>query len=137
MNGLQARDRDVALREIRAAEAARMVGVLDIAELPQQAQQWVVDGISQPSARALAALAGSVLAAAHNRAVLLATLASECHVNFANLAEARAVHADTVIRTMVTGGDFPRAVFDFSNSYTDHIASRLGRALRRSFGRPR
>lgn len=87
-----------ALAEIRAAEAARMLGLLVSSELPARAGEWLAAGVDTPNVRALAGASAEVTAGV--RAALLAEIAGDTHQAPATLAEARAIHAETVIARM-------------------------------------
>lgn len=114
-----------ALRDLRAAEAARVLGLLDLGSLPGRAAVWVENGVDTPAARALAA--GGDGSQAVSPTVLVATLAAEHGVAIHDLATARAVHAESVIGLLGTGGDFPGAVFGLSNSVTDSVTGGVRR----------
>ncbi len=154
-------ERRRAVDEIRAAEAARVLGMLDVTPLPTKAAEWIAAGIRYTSAVALAALArpGTGLAntartrAADDigpddidpdgtlRAQLLGNLAIECGIGFRTTAEARAVHANTVIAALRSAngtgtGTATPMIVDFSNNYTDELTERVKAALRRWFHRP-
>lgn len=117
--------RAAALRDLRAAEAARVLGLLDPSTLPPRARSWVAQGLATPAALALAAGPGGP--ASSSPMVLLATLAAEYEVAIHDLGQARAVHAEAVIGLAGQGGDFAGALFDLSNSVTDGITARARR----------
>jgi hypothetical protein len=110
-----------------------MLGLLDVAPLPMRALQWMNDGVDSQNVRALAEAATSdapptdaVLAA------LLAEIARDEHVSFANRQEARALHSATVISMMSNPAQFTLQTFRFSNSFTDDIVAWFrGRFARR------
>jgi hypothetical protein len=127
-----ARNRRTAHEEIRAAEAARVLGVLDPGPLPVRAVQWMNDGIDSRNVRALAEVVASdqtpgdeVLTA------LLAEIARDEHISFANRQEARALHSDTVIAMLRNPAEFSAHTYRFSNSVTDDIVAWLRRRFRR------
>ncbi len=117
--------RAAALHDLRAAEAARVLGLLDPAGLPTRAQEWVRHGLTTPAVRALAS--GGVA----GPEVLLATAASELGVSIPDDATARAVHARQVIAITARGGDAGAALFALSNSVTDGVTARLRARWRR------
>lgn len=128
-----ARTTDSAVDELRRAEAARVLGLLDPASLQPLASQWVTDGLASDNIRALASpgsqgSAGVLLA-------LLSEAASDEGIHFANTAEARALHASSVIAAMATSANPTMVAMTFSNNYTDELSSRvsrlIGRVLRR------
>jgi hypothetical protein len=130
--GEPARDRASAIREIRAAEAARVLGLLDAKPLPAKAEKWMQDGVDSANVRALA---GATTSGANPTdqilAELLAAIAREHGVAFASLQEARSIHAEQVVSLMGTGGDFGAQVFGLSNSVTDEMVARLRRLVAR------
>ena len=119
--------RSAALRDLGAAEAARVLGLLDTAALPARARRWVQLGLTTPAAAALAA--GTPEAPVDNPAVLLATLAAECGVSIHDPVVARSVHAEAILT--MAGQDQATSLFTFSNSITDGITGRLRRWWRR------
>lgn len=113
-----------AVRDLRAAEAARVLGLLDPAALPARARRWIDSGIDTPAARALAAGGDP---AQSNPTVLVATVAPEHDVAIHDVAVARAVHAQSVIGLLGQGGDFSGALLDLANSVTDGLTVRAHR----------
>jgi hypothetical protein len=113
--------RAIAIRDLRAAEAARVLGLLDPATLPDRARGWVAHGLVTPAALALAGGTGR----GDSAPVLLATLAAECGVSVRDIPSARAVHAEAVLG--MAGADVGPAVFDLANSVTDGVTTRLRR----------
>jgi len=92
------------------------------------ALQWMNDGVDSRNVRALAEASTSdprpgdaVLAA------LLAEIAADQHVSFANRQEARAVHSSTVISMMSNPAQFTAQTVRFSNSFTDDFVAWLRR----------
>jgi len=139
-SGRQPRRDGAALAEIRAAEAARVLGLQDPMTLPGLAQGWLRDGLDSPSLRALAGAAtsganptGQVLLE------LLATIAHEQGISFGTLQAARTVHAQSVVSLISEAGEFGPQLFGLSNTVTDEFAARIGaffRRLRRNPDRP-
>lgn len=119
-----------AVADLRAAEAARVLGLLDVTTLAGRARWWIDSGIDTPAARALAAAAAGPPVPP---TVLLATLAAEHGVAVHDIATARAIHAEMIIGLAGQGGDFSRALFGLSNSVTDGFTS----GVRRWWGRHR
>ena len=118
--------RTAALRDLRAADAARVLGVLDPTGLTARAREWHAQGVTSPAVRALAA--GGTTA---GPAVLLATAAAELGVSVPDEATARVVQARAVIAVTARGGDAGQALFALSNSVTDGITGRLRARWRR------
>jgi hypothetical protein len=120
-----ARSRDVALGELRSAEAARRLGLLDTRPLPALAAQWIADGIDSANVRALA---GSNTSGANPTsqvlAELLGSVAREQNVSFATLQEARKVHAESLISLISRPAELGPQVFGLSNTVTDELADR-------------
>ena len=118
-----------ALEELRRAEAARVLGLLDPATLQPLASQWALDGLESENVQALAAVGtqaspGVLLA-------LLAEAASDEGIHFANTAEARALHASSVIAAMATSANPTMVAMTFSNNYTDELSTRVSRLISR------
>ncbi|MEP6980362.1 MAG: hypothetical protein ABJA16_06320 [Nakamurella sp.] len=122
-----------AVRDLRAAEAARVLGLLDPDALPTRARRWIESGIDTPAARALAASSWDPTQS--NPTVLVATVASEHDVAIHDIAVAQAVHAQSVIGLIGQGGDFSGALLDLANSVTDGLTGRAHRWWVR-FSRP-
>lgn len=116
-----------ALDELRRAEAARVLGLLDPQTLPALANQWLVDGLESENVRALAD--ANSKASQGVRLALLAEAAEEAGVHFASTAEARALHASSVIAAMATSANPSLVAMTFSNNYTDELSSRVSRAI--------
>ena len=115
--------------ELRRAEAARVLGLLDPATLPALARQWTADGIDSDNLRALADTDPE--APDGVRFALLAEAADDEGIHFASTAEARALHASSVISAMRTSGNPTMVAMTFSNNYTDELSSRVSRAIGR------
>lgn len=113
--------RATAIRDLRAADAARVLGLLDPATLPGRAQGWIAHGLVTPAALALAGGTDR----GDSATVLLATVAAECGVSVDDVPTARAVHAEAVLG--MAGTEVGPAVFDLANSVTDGLTSRLRR----------
>ncbi|WP_157970512.1 hypothetical protein [Nakamurella deserti] len=113
--------RATALRDLRAADAARVLGLLDPATLPERARHWTGQGLVTPAALALAGGTGGT----DRFPVLLATVAAEHGVSVADVPTARAVHAEAVLG--MTGAAFGPAVFELANTVTDGLTSRVRR----------
>jgi hypothetical protein len=126
------RTRATALQEIRSAEAARVLGLLDAIPLPRQAAQWISDGIDSGNVRALA---GAETSGADPTpqilAELLGAVAREQGVTFHTLQDARKVHARSLIAMISNPAEFGPQVFGLSNTVTDEFAARIQRFLRR------
>lgn len=120
---------DIALQDIRAAEAARVIGMLDVRDLPSRAERWMEAGIETSSIRAL------VDSEPLSRAILLSDVASELGLTFGSTQEARAVHARTVIDAMAESETPGVIAYHFSNNYTDDLSSRVRGAISRFFRR--
>ena len=117
-----------ALAQIRAAEAARVIGLLDDGLLVSRAPGWAVAGVES------AALADLLAAdTASDRAASLAHVAADVDVHFATTSEARSEHALTVIDTMTKSGDLVADVMRFSNNYTDEVSGKLRGTFDRLF----
>jgi hypothetical protein len=109
-----------------------MLGLLDVAPLPMRALQWLNDGVDSPNVRALAETATSDTAPTDAvLAALLAEIARDEHVSFANRQEARALHSTTVISMLSNPAQFQLQTFRFSNSVTDDIVSWFRRRFAR------
>jgi hypothetical protein len=120
-----------AIAQIRAAEAARMIGLLDDAVLVAQADDWVAAGVESDSLTTL--VSGETTPAL--RAGLLADVAASVGVHFATRSDARSVHAMTVIDQMTKSGDLVGDVMRFSNNYTDEVSGKMHGAFGRLFRR--
>lgn len=112
-----------ALEDLRAAEAARVLGLLDTATLPPRARRWTQQALISPATLALAGAAPG----ASGPLVLLATVASEHGVSIHDVATARAVHAESIIGIAGRGGDVSGSLFDLSNSVTDGLTGGVRR----------
>ena len=124
---------DAALAEIRAAEAARVLGVLDSQSLPALAARWVDDGLVTPDVQALAAAADTPRT---DRLRMLATIAAASGTTFADVAAARAAHIEGMIST-IDPARFPSQAFHRSNGYTDELTAKARALLSRLIGRGR
>ena len=122
-----------AVDEIRRAEAARTLGLLDPSTLQVRAGQWLADGVDSPNVRALARANSETSDGI--RLALLAEIAEENGVHFETTAEARALHASSVIAAMATSSNPTLVAMTFSNNYTDEVSSRIFRAVGRIFHR--
>ena len=116
-----------ARRDIRRAEAGRVLGILNSAELPERARAWIVDGADSPNLRALAA-APSDSASDGIRRALLAEIAAELGLSFAAVQDARAFQAEEIIRARSFNLDVGTQIYGLSNGYTDELVRRM-RAL--------
>jgi len=126
-----ARDRSVALAEIRDDEAKRLLGLVSAADLTARAAQWVADGVDNDAARALADGAGL---AEEARVALLEQLAASQGVAFPNQRAARAHHGQAVIRSM-TASSASADSLSFSNTFSDTIEESVRDSLSRLFPR--
>ncbi len=119
--------RTAARQDLRAAEAARVLGLLDTQELPARARRWRQFGLTTPAA--VAPAAGPAGTGEGSQTVLVATLAAECGVSIQDPAVARAVHAETIIG--MADQDFTTSLVTFSIGITDNLTGHLRRRLRR------
>jgi hypothetical protein len=124
---LTGRGLERAHEEIRVAEAARIVGLLDVTTLPQKAAQWVADGVTSANAQALAGLAAADAVPSSDglRSALLAETASDLGLGFATTQEARTLHAAEIIRAMSAGENAGAQIYGLSNGFTDEVTGRL------------
>jgi hypothetical protein len=112
---------DVALREIREAEASRMLGLLDADPLDAHAAGWLADGVDSPALRSLARSGDSGAAAV--KLALLAEAAAELGLSFRGVQDARGFH---IRATMSDVDGITRAgqeSFSISNAFTDQLSS--------------
>jgi hypothetical protein len=116
-----------ARRDIRRAEAGRVLGLLDSAELPERARSWIADGAETENVRALAA-ASDDAAADGVRLALLAEIAAERGLAFATVQDARTFQAEEIIRARSFNLDVGTQIYGLSNGYTDELVRRI-RAL--------
>jgi len=123
----------VAIQQIRAAEAARVLGLLDTDRLAARAQQWVDAGITTEGAYRLSDADSDT--SPDELAALVKQTAAETGVHFSTTAEARAVHAQSVIASMATSADLTGDILRFSNNYTDEVTGKLSGVIRRLRGR--
>ena len=123
----------VAIQQIRAAEAARVLGLLDTRGLADRAQRWVDAGITTEGAYRLSDTDSD--ADPSELALLIRQTAAETGVHFETTAEARSVHAISVIASMATSTDLTGDILRFSNNYTDEVTGKLSGAIRRLRGR--
>ena len=119
-------DRTAALKDLRAAEAARILGLLDTSTLAARAGRWVQQGLSSTATLELAAT-GDGAGGPQSPLVLLATVASEHGISIPDVGVARAVHAESIIGLAGAGGDISESLFDLSNSVTDGVTGGLRR----------
>lgn len=122
---MRARPGNVAARrDIRRAEAGRVLGLLDSVELPERARSWIVDGADSRNVRALAAAPVDSAMDGLRRA-LLAEIAAERGLSFAAVQEARAFQAEEIIRARSFNLDVGTQIYGLSNGYTDELVRRL------------
>jgi hypothetical protein len=121
----RARMGNVAARhDIRRAEAARVLGLLDSTQLPDRARAWLLDGADTANVRALAASTVGV-SAEGIRLALLAEIAEELKLGFASLQAARTFQAEEIIRARHFGADIGAQLYVLSNGYTDELLRNL------------
>jgi hypothetical protein len=120
-----ARHASVAARlDIRRAEAGRMLGLLDSAELPERARQWLADGVATTNVRALAASPIDPGADGVRRA-LLREIAEELDLGFGSQQAARTFQAEEIIGARTFGVDMSAQIYGLANSYTDELVHRF------------
>jgi hypothetical protein len=119
-----------ARRDIRRAEAGRVLGLLDSAELPERAQSWIADGADSPNLRALAAAPVDAAADGIRRA-LLAEIAIELGLSFAAVQDARTFQAEEIIRARSFNLDVGTQIYGLSNGLTDELVHRVQRFFAR------
>jgi hypothetical protein len=117
--------------DVRKAEAARILDVLETANLPARAQSWLAGGIDTPNVRALAGLADSPEVSDGVRRALVAEIASDLGITFDSLQDARRIHAEHIIQTMSQGANLGPQIFALSNGVTDELTGRLRRVIDR------
>jgi hypothetical protein len=113
-----------ARRDIRRAEAARVLGLLDSFGLPERAQNWIVDGADSSSVRALA-VAPVDAASERLRDALLTDIAAERDLSFASVQDARTFQAEEIIRARSFNLDAGSQLVSLSNAYTDELIQKL------------
>jgi hypothetical protein len=109
-------------RDIRRAEAGRILGLLNAAELPERARQWLADGADSANVRALAAARSSDDGV---RCALLHEIAEEFDLGFATQQAARTFQAEEIIRAPSFSMDVTAQIYGLSNSFTDDLVRRL------------
>jgi hypothetical protein len=127
----RARPGNVAARlDIRRAEAGRVLGLLNSAELPERARSWIVDGADSRNVRALAAAPADSATDGIRRA-LLAEIAAELGLSFAAAQDARTFQAEEIIRARSFNLDVGTQIYGLSNGYTDELVRRVVRFFAR------
>jgi hypothetical protein len=123
----------VAREEIRRAEAARVLGLLDAADQPANAAQWLLDGIDTPNVHALAGLAGpaGMDVSGGVKEALVAEIAADLGISFSTLQDARRVHANEIIRSFSQGDIESAQIYGLSNGFTDEWSAKLRRFFSR------
>jgi hypothetical protein len=111
-----------ARRDIRLAEAARMLGLLDSGELPERATRWLADGADTPNIRALAAITS---VAESPRFALVREITEELGLGFASQQAARTFEAEEIIRARSFNLDVSAQLYGLSNGFTDEMVRRL------------
>jgi hypothetical protein len=111
-----------ARRDIRRAEATRMLGMLDVSDLPERAQRWLADGADSANVRALAA---GEAATEGVRSALVHEIATEFGELFTTTQDARRFQAEEIIRARTFDLDVGGQIFSLSNGLTDDLARRL------------
>jgi hypothetical protein len=126
-----------ARKEIREAEAARVLGLLEAEGLPEQASQWLVDGVATPNIRALAGLVGVPVEDVPDgvRSALVAEIAHDLSITFASSAEARSIHSEHIVRSMSQGAQMSASIYGLSNGFTDEWSGRVRGFFARLFRR--
>jgi hypothetical protein len=113
-----------ARRDIRRAEAARVLGLLDSSGLPERARSWIVDGADSPTVRALA-MAPADSASDGARHALLIEIAAERGLGFTRVQDARTFQAQEIIRARSFNLDVSSQIFSLANAYTDEVIHKL------------
>jgi hypothetical protein len=113
-----------ARRDIRRAEAARILGLLDSGELPDRARGWLLDGADSVNVRALATAPGGEPGEGI-RLALLGEIAQELRLGFSSLQAARTFQAEEIIRARHFGADIGQQLYGLSNGYTDELVRNL------------
>jgi hypothetical protein len=113
-----------ARRDIRRAEAGRLLGLLDSAELPERARSWIADGADSRNVRALAGAPADPATDGIRRA-LLTEIAAELGLSFAAVQDARTFQAEEIIRARSFNVDVGTQIYGLSNGYTDELVRRL------------
>jgi hypothetical protein len=113
-----------ARRDIRRAEAARILGLLDSAELPERALSWIADGAESPSVHALV-VAPTDPASDGVRRALLGEIVTERGLGFSTIQDARSFQAEEIIRARSFNLDVGSQIVTLSNGYTDELVSKL------------
>jgi len=110
--------------DIRSAEAARMLGQLNVAALPARAAAWQAAGIDSSNVRALTG-ASDPSVSDGVRSALLAEIAAEFGLGFATLQDARSLRAIDIVRAMGAGENVSAEIYALSNGFTDELTGRL------------
>jgi hypothetical protein len=125
----------VARREIRVAEASRILQLPLTTDLSASACRWLSDGIETANMRALAGAGTDVPDGV--RVALLEHLAAELGLSFGSTGAARRLHAEEIIRSMRAGEDVGGRLHSLANGFTDELTTavrnllvRLGRRSR-------
>jgi hypothetical protein len=113
-----------ARRDIRRAEAARVLGLLDSSGLPERARNWIIDGADSSNVRALS-IAPADTASERGREALLTVIAAERGLGFASVQDARTFHAEEIIRARSFNLDVGSQIVSLSNAYTDELIHKL------------
>ncbi|MCU1403752.1 MAG: hypothetical protein JWQ43_55 [Glaciihabitans sp.] len=115
------RDANVAMQEIRLAEATRVLGMLEAGALDAEASGWLLDGVDSPSLHSLAKAADA------DQLILLADTARELGLSFRSVQDARAFHINAVLAE----GNMRVAMesFSISNNFSDHLSSAFRRMV--------
>jgi len=126
------RDTGAARAELRDDEAKRLLGMLAPGALPLRAQQWVADGLDDPS---VSALADALTRTDEQRTELLAEAAATLGLDFASVKAARAYHGERLVASM-TAASAPADALGMANGFTDTIEESVRDSISRLF-RPR
>lgn len=122
-----------ALREIRVAEAGRMLGLLPAGSLVDRAAGWAAVGITSPGILRLAFAADVT----NDEALgLLAHDAAALGLSFGSTREARAVYVGDVLPDLITSADPGTLSMTVSNNFTDEVTGTARRILGRLRRRP-
>ncbi|GAA4685576.1 hypothetical protein [Frondihabitans cladoniiphilus] len=126
-----------ALREIRAAEAARILGLLPAGGLVDRAEGWAAAGVTQPE---IVRLATDATVSDPTALALLGQAAARLGLTFASTQEARKAYVDDVLPDLAGSPYVGSLTFTLSNNFTDELTrntrGRLGRLFRRRRDRP-
>jgi hypothetical protein len=113
-----------ARRDIRRAEAGRVLGLLDSSELPERARSWIADGADTANVHALSATSADS-ATEGVRLALLIEIVAERGLGFSTLQDARTFQAEEIIRARSFDLDVSSQIYGLSNGFTDEWMRKL------------